>query len=665
MKSLANDLLTVVEGVLKDASLAYPDIRDFSKDLERLTRMVENRGLGVFTLDLPAMDAHLLDGLQDGFIDPHGHFSKRVSKKVKVPRFLRGLWMKIFDSSGSLRSDPDSTAIFFLRQIFCLGKKLEVGCSPQRLKDTMEEYHNVESATLHPILDWGGDRLDPHNRTESLDFTDLQAQYEWFGTGVGRGREDLPQLTDRSKRVDLLRRLQKNSDAFSEALGSFFPDSYVDSVNEWGKGIGLKHGPGAVSDRKGVYFKYDFTEWPEKLHRVFPFDEFGTIPGSGVDRPPNYETYSELIAVPKTAKGPRLIACEPTEHQWCQQAIKHFLEERIESLFGRNFISFKDQSLSQDMVRDGSRDGSLATVDLSSASDRLSCYVIERAFRRNKSLLRALHSVRTRWGKDSISSSSPLYFKYNKFASQGTAVTFPVQTIVFFLCAITACGIEAEGPEDFLVNKHFAKSRLRLFTNQVRVFGDDIIIPKNGYDSLLLLLHDLGLKVNEKKSFSRGLFRESCGSDCYGGFDVTPVKPRSLSATGPTLRAALVDTANNFFMKGLWYAAEAIRTIGKHRFWSMLPIAGPQSGLVGLKSFVGTQVDHLKNRWNAGLQRFDLLMWTFRSTSRRKPTNGLSGVLQYFTEEPAPDTNWEHGIQMRSKTSDGLRWESSFVARLN
>lgn len=662
MKSLASDLLSVVEGILKDASLAYPDIWDFSKDLEKLAHMVENRGLGVFTLDLPAMDAHLLDGLQSGFVKPQGHFSRRVSKKVKVPRFLRGLWMKVFDSSGCLRSDPDSTAIFFLRQIYCLGKKLEVGCSPDRTKATLEEYHNVESTINEPTLGWSADRLGDPSRFEDLDFQDLEKRHPWFGAEVKRGREADGELSPDHGIGSLLQRLQSNCDAFAEALGSFYPESYIDSVVEEGKGIGLKHGPGAVSDRKGSFSKYDFLEWSDKLQAVFPFDEFGTIPGSGVDRPRNHETYSELIAVPKTAKSPRLIACEPTAHQWCQQAIKHFLETRIESIFDRNFISFKDQSLSQDMVKLGSRDGSLATIDLSSASDRLSCYVVERAFRKNSSLLRALHSVRTRWGKDAMSGPSPLYFKYKKFASQGTAVTFPVQTIIFFLCAITASGFVANKPEDFLANRYFTNPRLRKLTNQVRVFGDDIIIPKTGYDSLTLLLHALGLKVNENKSFSTGFFRESCGSDCYKGDDVTPVKPRSLSATGPSLRAALIDTANNFFMKGLWYASEAIRTLGKHRFWSMLPIAGPQSGIVGLKSFVGTSLSHLRSKWNARFQRDDLLMWTFRSTSRRKPTNGLIGVLQYFTEAPLPTTKWVHGIQMRPKISDGLRWESSFLA---
>jgi hypothetical protein len=60
-----------------------------------------------------------------------------------------------------------------------------------------------------------------------------------------------------------------------------------------------------------------------------------------------------------------------------------------------------------------------------------------------------------------------------KFASQGTAVTFPVMSLVMLFISL---GVSLEGKVSW--------RNIRKLRNKVRVFGDDIIIPNAGYAQL-------------------------------------------------------------------------------------------------------------------------------------------------------------------------------------
>nr|UJQ85645.1 MAG: hypothetical protein 3 [Leviviridae sp.] len=724
MKSQANGLLEVARGLLTDVSLAYPhDKRDVVRDFERLALLVKERGIGVFLLDLPALEGQLIAALENGRLIAEGPSSKKVSAAIQVPRLFRGLWLRIFDSVGHLKSDADPNALFFLRSLLTLGKKLEVECSSARTKAVLGEYYHVEQHARTPTLSWSNDELGDDY---TCSFSDL---FDHSSTCEGSEQLslwDFPGGRSESNPVNhaVFRRLERNFDAFAEAIGQFDVEGFLSSTRSWSDGIGFRHGPGAVSDQTSKEYKYDFPTWSDKLGAVFPFSRYGALDRSQAEKqgfedcqttfpfeapepeqvheqgeagsdqlvchdsqimafpyyggrgdelvdpvdqlsfiphqPSLHEAPSRLIAVPKTAKGPRLIAAEPTAHQWCQQFIKRFLEERLLGLFGENFISFRNQGLSQVLVSKASLDKSLATVDLSSASDRLTCWVVERAFRRNKPLLRALHATRTRWVCDAVDKTvPPNYFIPKKFASQGTAVTFPIQSIIFLIIALTACGFEADGPEDFVCNNSFAKAIGR-FRNKVRVFGDDIIIPVHGYDSLVMLLHTLGLKVNLTKSFVKGHFRESCGMDCFKGVNITPIKTTKLEATGPQSRQSLIDYSNNLFQAGLWNAAKAVESMIPRWVLSNLPVIGMGCGGVGLRSYSGIRHDHLRKRYSERYQRYEYRTYAITSRAKRVPTNTLSGVLQYITEAPSPIVKWVHGIPARPKTSDGLKWEPRY-----
>lgn len=568
MKSHSDSLLHVAYGILEDIHAAYPEYRGVARDKLRLTQLVNNRGLGLFTLLLPERDAQLLRALDTGLLTTSG--TTRYSKKYPVPRLFAGLYMRIFDEELRLKDDPDVNAVMFLRQLLCLGKKTEVPCSKKRMFNAIQEYKDVENTLSRPTLKWDEDRLSLDGGGNSLHLRD-------------RVVADLPLFADdpRNPGFDsgngisaLLDRCQHIADILSTELGHYCPDCQIDRRESSERALGLRHGPGAIADRAGGKYsnKYSFTSWPAKLDVLFPFERLGRMPNDERVSPPNREVPAKLICVPKTAKAPRIIAAEPASHMWCQQLTLSWLEDRIKSTFIGGFINLKRQDLSAEMVVQASLDRKLATVDLSSASDRLTCWVVERMFRRNPSLLTALHAHRTRWLHIPDTGD---YIRLKKFATQGTAVTFPIQSLVFLIISLAACSSESDVEDGF--------RRLR---GQVRVYGDDIIIPAYGYARLRSLMTYMQLKVNEDKSFVRGHFRESCGQDAYRGYDVTPIKPKTTCLNGPASRVAVLETINNLFYKGYWNASEQLRARQPRDHLSRWHVVGRGAGVPGYGTFM-------------------------------------------------------------------------------
>ncbi|DAD51338.1 TPA_asm: RNA-directed RNA polymerase [ssRNA phage Gerhypos.2_23] len=652
MKSQESALLHVVRGVCKDVLAAYPAIEGLGLDIERLALYCQTRGLALFTLDLPNLDSLLLSGLESGRLQLSGPLSRRVSKRVKVPRLFSGLWLRVFDREACLRQDADVTSIFFLRQLCCIGKKLEVECTPDRIATTLEAYHDIEESIRRPTLGWEFDELDDGCQLDSIHL--VQAL-----DGTPFNNEDLPLFSSKieksekevkAKREDriLLVRVQQVADLILGTFDFFDPIEYSAQLESEAKGIGFKHGPGAVAEKRKNWEKSTFLHWPAKLERLFPFKLCGTTAGFEGEVPLNHEGSSVLYCVPKTAKGPRLIAAEPASHMWCQKCIESFLRYQFKKHFGESFIDLNDQTKSGALVLQASRDRLLATVDLSDASDRLSCWTVERIFRKHSSLLYHLHAARTRLLRDNISKDKDSFIKLKKFATQGTACTFPVQSLVF-LCIALASSIEGN------ITWH----KIRGLRTQVRVYGDDIIIPSHGYARLNRIMVALGLKVNIAKSYVNGHFRESCGVEGYRGYDVTPVKPKTLIADSPASCQAVVDTSNNLFNKGLWYASDSLRAFLPARLRRGIRIVGiNDAGFAGLTSYSGSDESHLAKRWNSRLHRYEVRVWTLLVRTQERDRQGLPALLDFF----ASKHNHEHARIVSEyrdvrKTRDGFLWE--------
>ncbi|UJQ85082.1 MAG: putative replicase protein [Alehxovirus pseudonemorisenecus] len=650
MKSYVSFLQGLYGALLSSIAEYDPTLRrDCVRDLSRLLSLVDARGLSYLMIDLPAMGKHLDQCLAMERLTSSGIAGFRpYCKRSTIPRLFKGMWLRVFDDVGMLRADADAVMIRSLRQLLYAAKKVKVPCSDSRTWKQVHEFFQIDREIRSPSLNWDEDefRIDDihglhigdHDLLSPAPLLDLDFTHD-------QQRGPSPHLDDRFADA-----VQRTADIVSATIGRFNP-------SEWR----TKHGPGAVADQRHTQFKYDFPNWPSKLESVFPMADFGfanyaawvdflTSENAHKGFSP-HEPPSRLIAVPKTLKGPRLIAAEPVSHQWCQQSILDFLTSSLSKTPIAQSIHFRDQRFNQDLAKKASHTQSHATIDLSSASDRLSCWLVERIFRRNPTLVAALHATRTRWVENSIDCKSPKFHKLRKFACMGSACTFPVQSYVFAVLAIASVLYER--------GSRVTIASVRSASREVLVFGDDIIVPIDSADRLQGLLGNLGLEVNRSKTFYTGRFRESCGLDAWNGSDVTPTYTITYpDVSRPESITSSVATHNNFVSRRLYVAADyvksQVRRLGRMAI-ANVPVG---SGAFGWFDHAWSGNDHLKRRFNPRSQLVEIRCTTDHSEVRRKPTEGGSQLLQYFTEVRPVDyiVGDRIGVVGRARTSLRTRW---------
>nr|QIS88035.1 MAG: RNA-dependent RNA polymerase [Larsen virus] len=212
---------------------------------------------------------------------------------------------------------------------------------------------------------------------------------------------------------------------------------------------------------------------------------------------------SRMIFVPKTSFIERIIALEPTLNMWLQEAAGDMIKKKLTKVGiyidrGGPFLTTDLHGSLAEWSSAGHAD--LATLDLSSASDRWAVNVV-------KFLLR---KTDPRWTQLLLAARSPKimiedrYFTLQMYASMGNATTFPVETLLFWAIA-QACNSRG----------------------LVSVYGDDIICESNDAQYVAEVLTTLGHKINTEKSYSSGLFRESCGFDYFQGKRIFKAKHKN------------------------------------------------------------------------------------------------------------------------------------------
>lgn len=240
---------------------------------------------------------------------------------------------------------------------------------------------------------------------------------------------------------------------------------------------------------------YSHPSWVRSLNGLSP-DDHGPLPGFvDVEIVPG----NKLVFVPKTALVHRSIAVEPRMNIYAQLGLGALLRQRLKRFAG---LDLDTQEPSQALARLGSLNGTVATIDLSSASDTLSREVVRDLL--PDPWFNAMDWCRSKVGfyeRDGV--VTPI--RYEKFSSMGNGFTFELESMIFYAIAL-AC---AEVCQDD--------------TSLVRCFGDDIAYPTRSVEQLEEVLTYCGFIVNRRKSFSSGLFRESCGADFFNGVNVRPI----------------------------------------------------------------------------------------------------------------------------------------------
>lgn len=290
----------------------------------------------------------------------------------------------------------------------------------------------------------------------------------------------------------------------ASVLGTY-PESYISDF--------ARHGPGATFGDRG-----QFTTVPDKMTSsptltgtaipwLFPWIETAwaracaapPLAGAGAyRREPCFVAGNRFTTVPKDATKDRGIAVEPSINVFYQLALGRVIRSRLKSRAGLDIQ--RAQEVHRRVACEASIRGHLSTIDLSNASDTV-C----------KNLVKLL--LPARWYEALASLRSPKtliegrWQLLEKFSSMGNGYTFELETLIFWALASSAVEMQDVLPVTW---------------ENVFAYGDDIIVPSDCTEGVIAVLRFFGFTPNERKTFSSGPFRESCGGDYFNGWDVRP-----------------------------------------------------------------------------------------------------------------------------------------------
>jgi hypothetical protein len=532
-----------------------------ARDVTYVTRRTEHEGLWFLAVTLADFGKSFQRWLDHGFVVPSDvpSFARGSGRLNGLPKFLSGFLGRVFDpASGVLLDEPDIEAIFCIRQLTLMFSKISL-----------------------PEGKGGQSFADPSRKQAAIDEY-IQCEYD---VRVSDELLDPQFLEDFSTMSEVL-------------FGELF--SKLERDLQFGR-LWPKHGPGAVAERLSSNAKFDSLTWPTRLEEALLLWDELCLPNQkwkGERRPnmvePGSETPVRVITVPKTIKTPRVIAIEPTAMQYAQQAIfRSFRSALKEDGFLYQLIGIDDQEPNRELARSGSHSGDLATLDLSEASDRVSNQHVVALFANYPHLQRAVQACRSTKADVPGHGVIPL----SKFASMGSALCFPVEAMVF--ATIIFLGIGRD------LNTSLSREACKRFHGRVRVFGDDLIVPRDNVLSVVDELSTFGCKVNVSKSYWTGRFRESCGKEYYDGHDVSIVKVRRILPTQRQDANGVVSTValrNLFYWSGSWRTAAHLDTLLR-KVLPYFPNVGPDSPLLGRESALGYQFERLHPNYHSPITK--------------------------------------------------------------
>lgn len=521
---------------------------DTTLDDSIIRSRVETEGLSFWTIQLPQLAKEFISYVDRGYVDPNGFVG--FHKEGLLPELLGAFFDKVFARySGWLLDEPCTNAIYSIRQLCCFLEKVEIECTEERIRLALEQYIETD---------------------------------EQVGTLADTWDDEF------------LTRFQVMSSRIWGRLLNTVERRLVDDL------VSPRHGPGSTADKLLGNQKWRQRTWTDRLEEVFPHGAY-LAPRWGVFDTlddvellnPDAELPVKVITVPKTQASPRIIAVEPTCMQYMQQALLCEFVDCLENVtISRGFVGIRDQGPNQDLAFEGSLLGTIATLDLSEASDRVSYRLVETMLANTPELAQMVDACRSRTARVLIKKGTnevEHLVRLNKFASMGSALTFPIEAMVF--TTIVFMGIESA------LNRRLHNSDISLLVGKVRVYGDDICIPVDMMQPVIAMLEAHGLKVNERKSFGTGRFRESCGKDYYDGVDVTIVRCRRLlpaSRRDAEEMVSLVSLRNQLYKAGLWGLTKHLDTYIEGLI--PFPVVAETSPVLGRHSFLPKEGQRLCSR---------------------------------------------------------------------
>lgn len=573
MKSHTKHYLSVLLAVYED-TCRKSSTEISRRDKKYIRLRLEKEGLSFLTITLPSFASDLEQCLEQRRIG--SEYFRSFRKYRSIPAFMQGMVSQLFDVETGRITNEESPqfpiVLEGIRQTCLFFKKIELPCTPEREKKALDAFIDIERS-----------------------FDDFQVS------------ED-----DREK-FSLY-----SSMLWDNLLGDL---RLVDIVP--------RHGPGTTADKRLGNQKFVWQRWHSRLEPYFPLLDscYPFSIGELDDQDEELRSVSvvsdeleqpvKVVLVPKTLKTPRVIAIEPCCMQYTQQGLRDRLYSVIQSYWlTKGHINFSDQSINQSLALDASADGRLATIDLSEASDRVPLELALEMFQSNPDIRDAIDACRSKSARLPDGLQIPL----RKFASMGSALCFPVEAMYFYTLCVMAIN-EA---------MHLPVSRRGLFlaSRDIYVYGDDILVPVAQVETVLRYLEKYNCKVNSRKTFWNGSFRESCGMDAYKGKRVTPVyfrRPLPENRQQANEILSCVSTARQLFKAGLYTSAEYLFSHIEVLLGD-LPQVSDESPALGRVVRVGAPL--LKRRWNADTQQVEVLAWVPSPVFRTDKIEGHAALTK-------------------------------------
>jgi hypothetical protein len=363
--------------------------------------------------------------------------------------------------------------------------------------------------------------------TSDLDIDPQQVAFEkWL-----RAENQCRDTNERLKSCDELPRwVYRARQICSDILGELTPSLTMKIIR------GGAHGPGSTLSSKGnrvsEYYKYfDLPYTCTKAAKLYGYAAISSDPkwvsfletrGVRVEIPPlgspqyqkeltlfdqvvELKDSDKLTFVPKDCRTDRPISVGASMNVFMQLGVKAYMQQRLQ-IFG---VDLSDQTKNQLFAKLGSRhhmvngrpsDCQFSTIDLESASDTLSISIVELIL--DPLWFGFLDDLRHK-----TTDYKGQTYRCSKFSAMGNGFTFPLETLIFY--CVCKAAIEDGG--------------LPCTTNDIAVYGDDIIVRKKAAPIVISALNWSGFSVNTAKSFISGWFKESCGEDYFKGINVRPI----------------------------------------------------------------------------------------------------------------------------------------------
>jgi hypothetical protein len=507
-----------------------------SLDLKRIKTRYEHEGIGVLTLSLPEIGKAFERSLSEGRVTDD--LLSLTGSQARFPVFLRNFFLLVFERDGGLLLDnPSVTAIQAIRQLTLAFSKVLLPCSDTREERAFAAYVECEQSLKDTVLAISSENLRDLQRISSMLFRNVFTQ--------------------------------------------------IDRIVYEG-GVVPRHGPGSTAEKLLGNKKFKQLEWTDRLESIFPAME-NLIPSfryhQSLDElkwlDPGSERPVRVVSVPKTLKTPRIIAIEPTCMQYMQQGLMELFVKYLESdSLVQDMVGFTDQKPNQLLAQEGSLTGELATLDLSEASDRVSLRLVSSILHPWHSLFQAVLATRSTRADVPGHGIVPLF----KFASMGSALTFPMEEIAFL--AIIFYAVEQK------LGRRLTFKDIASLKGRVRVYGDDLIVPTDIVPNVVSALNLFGFKVNRDKSHVTGRFRESCGKEYFDGHDVSIYRVRRLlpsrRSDAPEVISA-VSLRNQAYWSGYWGVADYLDDFLRRLI--PLPNVAKTSSVLGRQSVLGYSED--------------------------------------------------------------------------